>query len=127
MTQRRPSCLIFNRDFPVLGGGERYTVALGAVIAERYDVLNLGSLRPARQLNEEWAIAAQADVVRAVDVLTRGCDNGREPKPNTQPSPRLSPQITVELLQDLLRTGALTPRFSLPPTREIERNICGSD
>ena len=37
--QTRPRrCLIFNPDFPVLGGGERYTVALGHVIAETHQV-----------------------------------------------------------------------------------------
>jgi glycosyltransferase involved in cell wall biosynthesis len=38
MTLPRRRCLIFNPDFPVLGGGERYTVALGDVIGETHEV-----------------------------------------------------------------------------------------
>jgi len=34
----RPRCLVFNPFFPVLGGGERYTVDLGHVIEETHDV-----------------------------------------------------------------------------------------
>jgi len=33
-----PRCLIFNPYFPVLGGGERYTVSLGEIISESHDV-----------------------------------------------------------------------------------------
>ena len=35
----RPRCLIFNPYFAVLGGGERYTVALGEAIAHSHDVV----------------------------------------------------------------------------------------
>jgi len=38
VSSRPRTCLIFNPDLPVLGGGERYTVALGDVIAESHDV-----------------------------------------------------------------------------------------
>jgi glycosyltransferase involved in cell wall biosynthesis len=33
-----PRCIIFNPAFPVLGGGERYTLALGSIISETHDV-----------------------------------------------------------------------------------------
>jgi glycosyltransferase involved in cell wall biosynthesis len=39
-------CLIFNPYFGVLGGGERYTVALGKVIGESYEVTYASSLPP---------------------------------------------------------------------------------
>jgi glycosyltransferase involved in cell wall biosynthesis len=39
-------CLIFNAAFPVLGGGERYTIALGTVIAESHTVTYAGPNQP---------------------------------------------------------------------------------
>jgi len=39
-------CLIFNPAFPVLGGGERYTIALGSVIAESHNVTYAAPYRP---------------------------------------------------------------------------------
>ena len=42
----KPRCLIFNAAFPVLGGGERYTVALGTVIAETHLVTYAGPNQP---------------------------------------------------------------------------------
>lgn len=43
-------CLVWNPDFAVLGGGERFTVALGQVIAEDHDVVFAGPhpVSPAR-------------------------------------------------------------------------------
>ncbi len=38
--------LIFNPAFPVLGGGERYTVALGSVIGETHDVTYASTNQP---------------------------------------------------------------------------------
>lgn len=40
--------LIFNPAFPVLGGGERYTIALGNVIARSHDVTYASPYRPDR-------------------------------------------------------------------------------
>jgi len=46
----KPRCLVYNPYFPVLGGGERYSVALGEVIAESHDVTyaSIHGLDPAR-------------------------------------------------------------------------------
>ena len=43
-------CLVFNPFFPVLGGGERYTVDLGRIISETHDVTyaSIHGLDPAR-------------------------------------------------------------------------------
>ena len=43
-------CLIVNPYFAVLGGGERYTVALGKVIGESYEVTYASSMPPDRVL-----------------------------------------------------------------------------
>jgi len=47
-----PRCLIFNPYFEVLGGGERYTVALGKVIAKTHDVTFAAPVSPSPALAE---------------------------------------------------------------------------
>ena len=45
-----PRCLIYNPYFAVLGGGERYTVALGAAISRSHDVVYAAPFPPDREL-----------------------------------------------------------------------------
>ena len=45
-----PRCLVYNPYFAVLGGGERYTIALGSVIAETHDVVYAAPFPPNPEL-----------------------------------------------------------------------------
>jgi glycosyltransferase involved in cell wall biosynthesis len=46
-------CLIFNPFYAVLGGGERYTIAMGDVIAESHEVTYASPWPPNPELNEQ--------------------------------------------------------------------------
>jgi hypothetical protein len=91
-------------------------------------VLNLNSLWPNRQFFEAWSSDTKASVRRSVTALVTGCNGGEKPNAHAYPvkAEGSDPfrQIPVYHLQSLLRAGALSPDFGIPPTRAVVKAIC---
>jgi hypothetical protein len=94
--------------------------ALGLVIVF---ALNYDSIAPTQRFYEGWGQSVEADVRGTVRVLEEGCPVGSAPDPEAQPVVQ-SPQVTVQLVQDLLDRGALTPAFGREPSPEVLAATC---
>jgi hypothetical protein len=102
------------------------SVAAGLLVI----VLGIGiyELAPVRGFHEDWGRDTKAQVASAVSVITDGCPRGQELDPKAQaiPGEFFAPQITVEVLQQVLRDGALPASIGIEPLPQIRDSMCRS-
>jgi hypothetical protein len=100
-----------------------YAVTAAALALAGVFVLNLDQMRPVRHFEESWGQQVKSAVQQAVTLVDQGCPGSQEPGANGRPT-RISPEITVRLLQDLLDRGELTTDFGTRSTPEVREAIC---
>lgn len=96
-------------------------VALMAAFA-----LGLDEQRSYSQLFLSWNDAVHEHVQSASVVIRDGCPSGATPDAASAPARGLSPQLTVVLLQELMRRGLLHAPPSLTPRADTVEAICPS-
>lgn len=88
--------------------------------------VSIKELAPVRRSGEEWGADTKSFVAAAITVINDGCPPGLELDPPAQaiPGGDLAPQITVEVLQKVLRDGALPASMGIAPLGQITRAMC---
>ena len=86
---------------------------------------NLAPLDRYRALVEGWQTQAHTLVLQSSQQLTRGCPDGRPPKPDALPLGVLGPQVSVRLLEQLeARSGTFHPGAPIPVSAPVRNAMC---
>jgi hypothetical protein len=86
-------------------------------------ILNLGQLWPVLHFQEAWATNIRSDVRQTITLLHEDC--GARHHPNAGfPNGGTLDVVTVKLIQELLRQGALSERDGIPASKQVRATIC---
>jgi len=101
--------------------------ALGPLVVAAAFLLGLSPLRAYIKNFEAWNVAVRDGVRDAAAVITDGCPSGAPPDPRGQPMGGLSPQISTELLRELVRRGALRAGDGAPIDQAVVDRMCSEN
>ena len=113
------------------GAGFRTTrflagVAVPGILATAF-VSGLAPMRSYARGFVGWNQAVRERVRSAASIAATGCPSGKAPDPASLPAGDLSPQISTQLIIELLRRNALRPSPALVPDAGVVARMCPVD
>ena len=118
-------------DLPTGPAGSRTTriltaVAVPGIVAAAF-MFGLAPMRSYARGFVGWNQAVRGHVRSAASIAAAGCPGGKVPDPASLPAGDLSPQISTQLISELLRRDALHPLPALVPDPGVVARMCPVD